>query len=87
MSDGAVADIEQVLDDDEHDEVDPGLDEAFMYALPPSVIVVIAAPDEFVNEQFYPDRVSVPLWSAVPLYVPPPLSNTYFGVRVTDAVT
>ena len=87
VSDGAVTDIEQVLDDDEHDEVDPGLEEAFMYALPPFVIVVIAAPDEFVNEQFDPVRVSVPLWSAAPLYVPPPLSNTYFGVRVTDAVT
>ena len=87
VSDGAVADIEQVLDDDEHDEVDPGLDEAFMYALPPLVILSIGEPTEFVNEQFDPARVSVPLWSAVPLYVPPPLSNTYFGVRVTDAVT
>lgn len=60
VSDGAVTDIEHVLDDDEHDDADPGLDDAFMYALPPLVSVVIAVPDEFVNEQFDPDRVSVP---------------------------
>ena len=54
VSDGAVADIEQVLGDDEHDEVDPGLDEAFMYALPPLVILSIGEPSEFVNEQFDP---------------------------------
>ena len=87
VSDGAVTDIEHVLDDAEQDDVDPGLDDAFIYALPPLVIVVIAVPDEFVNEQFDPDRVSVPLLSAVPLYVPPPFAYTYFGVRVTDAVT
>lgn len=87
VSDGAVTDIEHVRDDAEQDDVDPGLDDAFIYAFPPFVIVVIAVPDEFVNEQFDPDSVSVPLLSAVPVYVPPPLAYTYFGVRVTEAVT